>query len=181
MEPENLGSEQAHTDYAPPPESACAHVGRDGARRRVRPSLGAASAFHAAGAAHAVLLQCMAETMVGRDFAAFARSCTACHDAAAGAVHAAVLNEMARRLKAGKEVGDAISFGSRCLPTSHHHQELRLLLLLALQSIALPASVTTFDRYTFTDCPALDAPGRERIRAICPTPGSSLRKQIDIE
>ena len=27
---------------------------------------------------HAVLLQCVAEFMVGRDFAAFAQSCTAC-------------------------------------------------------------------------------------------------------
>ena len=57
---------------------------------------------------HAVLLQCVAEEMIARDFAAFALSCTACRDAATGALHAVVLNEVAWRLQAGKQVSDAI-------------------------------------------------------------------------
>ena len=35
-------------------------------------------------------------------------------------------------------------------------------------SIALPESVASIDEYAFFDCTALDAPSRERIRAICP-------------
>ena len=38
----------------------------------------------------------------------------------------------------------------------------------ALTSIALPESVTTIHRWAFTRCAALDAPSRERIRAVCP-------------
>ena len=83
----------------------------------------------------AVLLQSMAELMVGGDCAAFARSCTACRAAAAGAVHAVVLNEVARRLKAGKRVGDAIC--TKC-PT-----------------LVVPAGVTSIGDFAFEDCTSL--------------------------
>ena len=38
----------------------------------------------------------------------------------------------------------------------------------ALKSIDLPKSVTFIQKLAFCGCAALDAPSRERIRAICP-------------
>ena len=56
----------------------------------------------------AVVLQCVAEFMAVRDYAAFAQTCSACHASSAGALHAVVANEVARRLNDGEKVSDVV-------------------------------------------------------------------------
>ena len=104
------------------------------------------------------VLQCVAEAMVVREYGAFAQSCIACRDAAVGALHAVVPNEVARRLDDGDVVDNVLcrKWPALVLPDGVTSVGERAFLgCNSLASIVLPSSCTSVDVSAFRDCTAL--------------------------
>ena len=83
----------------------------------------------------AVVLQCVAEFLVVRDYAAFAQTCSACHASSAGALHAVVANEVARRLNDGEKISDVLC--QKC------------------PNLEVPRGVSSIGRHAFEQCQSL--------------------------
>ena len=119
----------------------------------------------------ALLGEFVVGTLAPRDFGCFARASQACRDLAERMQRVVLYAEVARRLKAGEEIGNAIcaarpalelTAGVTSIGDSAFHR------CISLTSITLPAGLTSIGGLAFRYCTSLDAATREQIRAINP-------------